>query len=201
MTQPWHNFRMFIILAVMTGVIYPALITIFAHFAMHNKANGDLIYIDDRCVGSALIAQNFESSKYFWPRPSAVGFNTLPSGGSNLGPTSKELVKTIEERRTTIIKACGLVRAPVLSIDKVPSELLFASGSGLDPHISPEAAYFQVDRVINARRWDQKKAHIAIENCIKELTQDRFLGVLGMPTVNVLQLNMALDRLEIPTHE
>lgn len=174
------NFRMFLWMTFLTGVIYPMLITGIVKLTMKAKADGSFITSKKGLIGSQLIAQKFESDKYFWGRPSAIDYNPLPSGGSNLGPTSAVLKKAVEARKE---KYSGK--------DKVPSELLFASGSGLDPHITPLAAYFQLNRVAKARGMNEEK--------IKKLIDDQVirkpLGFLGEDCVNVLILNKTLDEI------
>lgn len=179
---------MFLWLTVLTGIVYPLFITGFAQVTMKKRADGEIIYRHGHPVGSALIAQKFESDKYFWPRPSAVDYN-IPSGGSNLGPTSAALKKALEGRKEKIMKAQGA------NDGQVPSELLFASGSGIDPHISPSTALYQVERIIRARNLNQSSAKNEILKLIDSMTTSRFFGFLGEPYVNVLKLNMALDEL------
>lgn len=170
--------RLFLWLFIITGVVYPSLITFIAHTTMKHKATGSLVK-----GGSLLIGQKFEGEKYFWSRPSAVDYNPLPSGGSNLGPTSKTLKNNVEKRRLLIAKASDN--------GEPPSELLFASGSGLDPHISPAAAYFQLHRIARARKIDEEK----IREIVHLLIEKRRFGFIGVPCVNVLKLNLALDLL------
>lgn len=169
---------MFLGLTLLTGIVYPLLITAFAQGIMNRKANGDIIKVDEKAVGARLIAQKFESAKYFWPRPSAIEYNPLPSGGSNLGPTSAALKKAVEERKSSLAKS---------SSGPIPSEMLFASGSGLDPHITLAGAYFQVERIAKARGIDPQK--------IKELIERHAEGsaIFGPPHINVLELNLLLD--------
>lgn len=151
------------------GVAYPLLVTGFANTFYGDKAHGQLIYKDGIAIGSMLIAQKFQRSEYFWPRPSAVNYNPLPSGGSNLGPTSQALKEALASR---------------------PEGLAFASGSGLDPHISPAAASAQKARIAQARGLDEA----LVQKLIDEHTNGRQWGLLGDPTVNVLALNLALDK-------
>jgi len=172
----WIALRMFFLLMAITGIVYPILITVIAQLTMKTQANGNLLLIQGKPVGSLLIAQKFASEGYFWPRPSSGDYNPLPSGGSNLGPTSAALKKAIEERRSKIGK------------QDVPSELLYASGSGLDPHISPSTAYFQMERVSKARGLNP-----SVLKKIIDQNSERPLGIFGTTYVNVLQLNMALD--------
>jgi len=186
MNTVWNNFKMFLWLTLITGVIYPLFITGIAQLTMKKNAEGDFLSSNGKIIGSTLIAQKFESDKYFWSRPSAVDYNPLPSGGSNLGPTSMALKKAVEERKEKNSKANQVDK------NNIPSELLFASGSGLDPHISISAAYFQIDRVAKARNIERKK----IEQLVDHMTIKRRLGFLGEPHVNVLLLNLSLDELQ-----
>jgi K+-transporting ATPase ATPase C chain len=172
-------FRLFVWFTIVLGIVYPLMITLVAQIAMSEKANGSLI----PNVGSRLIGQNFTSDKYFWGRPSASDYNAVPSAASNLGPTSKSLDNLVKER---------MKKYSQLDEANIPQELLYASGSGLDPHISPEAAKFQIDRISNARNLNETESK-ALERIILENTQGRWLGFLGQPTVNVLELNVKLD--------
>lgn len=166
--------RFFICMTVLTGVIYPLLLTLLSQIGFSHQANGSMIRAGTGAiVGSELIAQNFKDPKYFRPRPSATEFNPMPSGGSNYGPTSNDLVTKIKERT-----AQGL-----------EGDLLFASGSGLDPHISPEAALSQVPRVSLARGVPES----LIRSIVEKFTEGRQFGILGEPRINVLKLNIALD--------
>lgn len=186
----WNNLRMFLWMSFLTGIAYPSLITVIAQLTMYQKANGNFININGKTIGALLIGQKFESDKYIWPRPSAVDYNPLPSGGSNLGPTSAVLKKVVEDRKAKILKVYNLTEK-----DKIPSELLFASGSGLDPHISPATARFQISRVIKARGWDEAVYNEKITKLIHDLTEHRRFHLFGPPCVNVLKLNLALDEL------
>lgn len=178
--------RMMVVMTVLTGLIYPLSVTAISQVVFNRQANGSLIRIDGRTVGSELLAQKFASSGYFWSRPSAGDFATVASGASNKGPTAADLQKTLNERRAALRKAHGLAAdAPV------PDDLVTASGSGLDPHLSPEAVRFQVKRVAAARGLNPQ----ALEKLIIRLTEGRQLGLLGEPRVNVLRLNLALDAL------
>jgi len=186
MKSIWVNLKMFLWMTLLTGAIYPLLITGIAQLFFKDMANGGLETLNEKVVGANLIGQKFSSDKYFWGRPSFVDYNPLPSGGSNLGPTSAVLKKTVAERKAMIIKAHGIAANA-----KIPAELLFASGSGLDPHISPEAAYFQVDRVVKSRKLNPEGKE-KILHMINELTEKRRFGFLGKPYVNVLLLNKSL---------
>ena len=170
-------FRCLIFLTILTGLVYPYLVTAAAHLPFFaDSANGGLRSKGSAVIGSRLIAQKFASNRYFWPRPSAVDYNPLSSGGSNLGPTSADLLKAFEARKVALAGA--------------PLELLFASGSGLDPEISPAAARFQVGRVATARG----ATPAAIGALAERLALGPQYGIFGEPRVNVLELNLALDR-------
>jgi len=173
---------------LLTGVLYPVLITGVAQVLFSTTANGGVVNDDRRRpVGSELIAQAFSHPSYFHPRPSAAGdkgFDATSSGGSNLGPTSKKL----RERATA--EVARLERENPSAPGPVPAELISASGSGLDPHLSPEAAQWQVPRIASARGIAPDR----IRNLIESETEGRTFGFLGEPRVNVLQLNLALDK-------
>lgn len=175
--------RITIFFTILLGIIYPGIVTILAQGVFNKEANGSLILKDGKVVGSELIAQKFEGSKYFWQRPSAVDYNPLPSGGSNLSQNSSDLKKILEERRKKL-------KATSPMTDEPPQDLLFTSGSGLDPHISPLAAQYQLERVAKARSMDPGQIQMLIE----QATEERKWGILGEPTVNVLTLNLALDK-------
>src|ERR1700733_11131620 len=177
-----RTLSMFLWMTLLTGVIYPLMITVISNLTMPREAKGSLIYQDHTIVGSALIGQKFESERYFWSRPSAVNDDPLPSGGSQLGPTSRALKKAVERRRLHIASTWNLKDPKI-----IPSELLFASGSGLDPHITPQCAYFQVDRIAKSRNIEHEK----IKKLIHSLVEKRGFGFLGSPCVNVLRLNLA----------
>ncbi len=167
--------KLFLFLTVVTGLAYPLLMTAVSQALFHHQASGSFITASDgKVIGSELIAQGFKNPKYFWPRPSGVDYNPMPSGASNLGPTSKDLVAKIKERREQ-----GFTR-----------DLLFASGSGLDPHISPEAAADQIKRVSDTRHVDAA----ALQKLVNEFTERRQWHFLGEERVNVLRLNVALDK-------
>jgi potassium-transporting ATPase KdpC subunit len=175
-----------VLFTAVTGVAYPALVTVFAQLVFPHRANGSLIVKDGRLVGSTLIGQPFDDPKYFWGRPSATspfGYNAGASGGSNLSPTNASLVKTVQERVDALRAADPDTTAPV------PVDLVTASGSGLDPHISPAAALYQVRRVAKARKLGEAD----VQRLVEENTEGRLLGLLGEPRVNVLALNLALD--------
>jgi potassium-transporting ATPase KdpC subunit len=177
--------KLFLIMTVRTGAIYPLRITVLGQAVFPNRANGSLIKADGRLIGSELIGQKFASDKYFWPRPSAADYDPLPSGASNLGPTSEALKDSVMARRNVLEKTNP-------GSGRIPIDLLFASGSGLDPDISPDAAKFQIDRVAQARGLDNTGKMKLIELVDKHVKQPD-LGFWGEPRINVLLLNLALD--------
>ena len=177
---------MFVLLTMLTGVAYPALITAIAQTVFHNQANGSVVMREGKAVGSDLIGQTFDDPRYFWGRPSSTGptgYNAAASSGSNLGPTNPVLLDNIRAR-VEAIRA-----AHPDQTKSVPVDLVTASGSGLDPHISPAAAEYQMGRVAKARNLSEDK----LRELIFSHTEGRSLGVLGEPRVNVLRLNLALD--------
>ncbi|OIR19650.1 potassium-transporting ATPase C chain [mine drainage metagenome] len=178
----------FVLLSLLTGIAYPLLVTGIAQATMPVKANGSLIVKDGKPVGSSLIGQSFSDPKYFWGRPSATGpmpDNASASGGSNLGPTNPALLDTVKTRVQALRDADPGNTAPV------PVDLVTASASGLDPHISPAAAEYQLVRVARLRGI----APDAVRKLLAVHTEGRQFGILGEPRVNVLELNLALDAL------
>jgi len=183
--------RAFLFFTVLTGIAYPLLVTGIAHIFFPGKANGSIILKDGQPVGSELIGQPFDSTGiYFIPRPSEVGYNPLPSGGSNYGVTNKKLKEAFDRRKQWIMREYHPDRE-----EAVPPEMLFASASGLDPHISPEAALLQADRVAQSRHFsdDQK---IKLKQTIGQLTEPPRFLCLGQSRINVLLLNLETDKIK-----
>jgi potassium-transporting ATPase KdpC subunit len=185
-TQIWPAVAVLLALTIITGFVYPAAVTAVAQLAFPNQANGSMLVVDGKTVGSSLIGQSFDAPQYFWSRPSAAGANgydPTASGGSNLSPTSKALIDAISARVDAERAANG--DAPV------PIELVTASASGLDPDISPAAAEYQVARVAKARGMSQDQ----IRAIVARHTSQPFLGFIGAAAVHVLELNLELDGL------
>ncbi len=189
-TQTIIALKFLLIMTVLTGVIYPFFMTGVAQLVFPAKANGSLIIKDGKIIGSELIGQKFDSTIYFWSRPSAIDYNPIPSGASNLGPTSDKLKKQVAERRKLFATKNSLT-----DTSSIPNEMIFASASGLDPHISQKAALLQVDRIAKARNFNtiQKQNLVQI---VKNLTETPQFLVLGEERVNVLILNLELNKLD-----
>jgi len=185
--QLMPSLRMLLVMSALTGVVYPLVVTGVARLAFPRAAGGSLIVADDKTVGSDLIGQPFDDPKYFWSRPSATSpqpYNGIASSGSNLGPRNPALADAVKDR----IKA--LRDADPGNTNPVPVDLITASGSGLDPHISAAAADYQLARVAKARG----RSPDDVRRLVTANTEGRTFGVLGEPRVNVLELNLALDR-------
>jgi K+-transporting ATPase ATPase C chain len=177
-----------IVMTLLLGLLYPLIVTLVAKLAFHGAADGSLVYRDGKLVGSTLIGQSFSDPRHFWGRPSATTpqpYNALSSAGSNLGPLNPALLEHVEDN----VKA---LRAADPGNDRpVPVDLVTASASGLDPHITPAAAYYQAARVARARNLPVSQ----VEALVAAHEETPLLGVLGERRVNVLELNLALDRL------
>ncbi len=183
----WKAMRLFLVLTVLVGVVYPAVVTVAA-MAMPYRAQGSLIRQNGAVVGSELIGQSFANPKYFWSRPSATApdpYNASASTPSNLGPTNKALTDAVSERARALREANPNATGPL------PEDLLTASASGLDPHISPQAAMYQVPRVAAERSLPEA----TVRTLVDKYTEGRQWGIFGEPRVSVLKLNLALDSL------
>lgn len=179
----------FLVLTVITGIIYPGVVTLVGRVFFAQAASGSVLEHDGRAVGSRLLGQPFTSPKYFWSRPSATSpqpYNGAASSGSNQGPTNPALESAVRDR------IAALRAADPGNTRPAPADLVTASGSGLDPHISPAAADYQIARVARTRGLDQ----VQVRKLVQDATEGRTFGVLGEPRVNVLQLNLALDALK-----
>ncbi|WP_326600377.1 potassium-transporting ATPase subunit KdpC [Streptomyces sp. NBC_01803] len=189
--QATAGLRVLLALTAVTGVLYPLTVWAVARTAFPDQADGSRVQSGGRTVGSSLIGQPFSGVRWFHPRPSAAGehgYDALASGASNLGPQSAELLRQVRHRRAAAAGDNGI--AP----QDVPPDALTASGSGLDPHISPAYARGQVSRVARARHLDERRVRALVDDHV----EGRVLGFLGEPRVNVLELNAALDRLAGP---
>lgn len=174
------------LLTIITGVIYPLTVTGFAQVLFPHQANGSLIVIDGKTYGSELIGQQFDDPKYFWGRPSAAAYNAAASSGSNLGPMNPSLEEAVQARINALQTADPNNTLPI------PVDLVTASASGLDPHISVAAALYQVSRVASARGWSEAE----VTSLVEKNTEGRQFGIFGEPRVNVLLLNLALDGIQ-----
>ncbi len=182
-----QSIRQTILWTIIAGVAYPLVMTGVAQLLFRKQANGSLIERNGQIIGSELIAQQFTGDKYFWPRPSAGSYATVPSGASNLGPTSQALQSNVTANAAAFRTGNKLAaEAPV------PADMVFTSGSGLDPHISPESARLQVARVAGARGIAEDQVKTLVEKFVKAPQW----GIFGEPRVNVLELNVALDDLQ-----
>lgn len=175
---------MMVLLTLLTGLAYPLAMTALAQLVLPSAANGSLMIEGNTVVGSELIGQSFTSDRYFWPRPSAAGdkgYNAASSSGSNLGPLSKKLIERVNGDVAALRKAGAT--------SPIPVDAVTASGSGLDPHISPTFAAQQVARIAAARKISEAQ----VRELVERITEQPFLGFFGEPRINVLRLNLALD--------
>lgn len=184
-----NSIKIFLLLTVITGLIYPAFITLFAQVVFPNKANGSLVVKNDKIIGSELIGQEFKSPEYFWGRPSAISNNPMPSGASNLSVTDC-VFKSEFNKRIDTIKKYHTIR----SINQIPMDFLFASGSGVDPEISPFAAYFQLDRICKYRNFNNNQKQQLYDYIAKNIIHRTFY-LFGEDRINVLKLNLFLKEL------
>jgi K+-transporting ATPase ATPase C chain len=188
-TQSIIALKFLLVMTVLTGLIYPLVMTGIAQVTFPYGSNGSLIQKDGKVIGSELIGQEFDSSIYFWSRPSATGYNPVPSGASNWGPTSDTLKKMVESRRQVF----GQMNS-IADLSAIPKEMIFSSGSGLDPHISPQAANMQIGRITEARHFTPEQKEKLLEK-LKTLTEKPQFSFLGEERINVLILNMELDKI------
>lgn len=184
--------RLLVWFTLLTGVAYPAIVTMIGHGLFHQRAGGSVISVGGKPVGSELLAQKFADPKYFQPRPSAgdTPFSTVPSAASNAGPTSEALRKSVDERAADLRQRFNPAPGAAL-----PPDLLSTSGSGLDPHISPEAARLQTVSVAAARGFDAARRR-ELRDLVESAVEPPQLGFLGEPRVNVLKLNLAVDAMK-----
>jgi potassium-transporting ATPase KdpC subunit len=184
------SLKLFLLLTVLTGIVYPLSMTGLAQAVFPSQANGSIMMVSGVPIGSSLIGQNFSQAEYFHGRPSAAGekgYDGTSSGGSNFGPSNQKLLDAVSANLNQIRKENGLAQTA-----KIPSDLVLSSGSGLDPDISPSAAYLQVDRVARARNLSVEEIRQLVDINVKEPQ----LGLFGNSRVNVLELNLSLDRLK-----
>ncbi len=174
---------LFLLLTVLSGALYPLVVTAVAQAVFPAQANGSLIIVEGRTLGSGLIAQPFDDPRYFWGRPSAAGYNASASSGSNLGTNNPALVEAVQARIDALHAADPANGTPI------PADLVTASASGLDPHISVAAALYQASRVARLRGLDET----VVKALVAQYTEGRQFFILGQPRVNVLKLNLALD--------
>jgi len=184
------SIKIFLFFTLLTGVVYPLFVTGIAQVVFPYKANGSLIVKNNQIIGSELIGQQFDSTIYFSSRPSAVSYNPLPSGGSNYGLTNDKLKNLVTDRRLAFNTLNQLD-----SLTEIPSGMLFASASGLDPHISPEAASLQVDRIARARNFNVEQKQ-KLRSCVNDLTESPQFLLFGESWVNVLLLNLEADKIK-----
>lgn len=184
------SIKIFLFFTVLTGIIYPLLITGISQVVFPAKANGSLIVKGNKTIGSELIGQQFDSILYFSSRPSAISYNPLPSGGSNYGLTNSKLKDLVIQRKQKFIEFNKLDSTTV-----IPAEMLFASASGLDPHISKQAALLQVNRIKIARNFNEVQYQNLLQ-CVESQTVTPQLLILGQERVNVILLNLELDKIQ-----
>ena len=184
------SLKIFLFFTILTGVIYPLFVTAIAQISFPAKANGSLIVKNNKLIGSELIGQHFDTLIYFSSRPSAVSYNPLPSGGSNFGLTNAKLKHAVDS-----LKRQFRVFNQLDSLTEIPSEMLFASASGLDPHISPKAALLQTDRISKARHFGVSQNQLLLK-LVNELSESPQFTFLGEGRINVLLLNLKLDEIK-----
>jgi potassium-transporting ATPase KdpC subunit len=184
------SLKIFLFFTILTGIIYPLFVTGIAQITFPSKANGSMLVKDNVIIGSELIGQPFNSVIYFSPRPSAISYNPLPSSGSNYGLTNAKLKDLVAERKKEFIAF-----NQIDCLSDIPSEMLFASASGLDPHISSHGALLQVDRIAHARHFDARQKEKILQ-LIKTCNEAPQFFILGEERINVLLLNLELDKIK-----
>ncbi len=182
--------KLFLVLTLLVGIIYPLFISAISMLFFSHQADGSMLSLDGKIVGSKLIGQKFTSDKYFWSRPSAIDYNPFPSGASNLAPTSAKLKQLYVNRKENFAKSNFIKNSSL-----IPNEMLFASGSGVDPDITPESAFLQVDRICNSRNFNTTQKEELIK-LIAKIIENPQIGFLGESRINVLMLNMELDKIK-----
>jgi len=185
-------FKLLIVFTLLTGVVYPLVVTSLAQILFHWRANGSLLQVNHQVIGSRLIGQFFSSARYFWGRPSATTpfpYQTTASSGSNLAPSNPVFLSLVQARVKALQESNPFPREQ----KTIPVDLVTASASGLDPEISPRAAFYQVARIAKARGEPEEK----IQTLVKRFIKPRTFGLLGEPRVNVLELNLALDHITV----
>jgi K+-transporting ATPase ATPase C chain len=187
--QIFTGIKLLFVFTLLTGLFYPIIITFFAQLVYPYKALGSFKENKGLIVGSELIAQKFTGSQYFWPRPSAINYQPMPSGATNLSQTSSILKNEYDKRKTIFIHMNSLD-----STSSIPKEMLFSSASGVDPHISPEAAYLQAGRIVKERYFNAEQ-EIKLNKLIETLIEKPQLGFLGKRIINVFILNLELDKI------
>lgn len=183
------SIKIFLLFTMLTGILYPCLVTGIAQLFFKHKANGSLVSKGNKIVGSSLIGQPFDTCIYFYSRPSAINYNPLPSGGTNYGPTSKKMISLVAERQKHFTANNNLDSLAIL-----PAEMLFASASGLDPHISNAAALLQVNRISKARNFNETQKQ-ELKQLIKNQTESDPFFWFGSERINVLLLNLELEKI------
>ena len=182
--------KFLVLMVILTGLVYPGFVTIITSIFSPNEAQGSLVIRNGVVIGSKLIGQNFDSQKYFWSRPSFNNYNPLPSGASNLGPLNPLLIKEITQKEKDFTQA-NKIKEDL----NIPPEMVTASASGLDPHISPIAALLQISRIAQAREMDKVEQDKLID-LVNALTENRQFSFLGEPRINVFLLNLKIDSLK-----
>lgn len=182
--------KLLLVFILITGLLYPLSVTLFANILFPQKATGGFIERNGQVIGSELIGQQFTGNKYFWPRPSAIGYQPMPSGASNLSQASSSLKNEFDKRKNNFLNGNFLN-----SKSTIPAEMLFCSASGVDPHISPAAALLQIKRIVMTRGLNEEQEQM-LNKTIKHLTELPQLGFLGEPVINVLLLNLELDKIK-----